>query len=965
MKKIFTIPLLVIIILSSYNVYPQLTGIKTIPGDYTSIADAVTALNSSGVGSGGVTFNIAAGHTETASNIVIAITANQPTESNPVIFQKSGAGANPLITAAPGVSQNLDGIIKLSGADYITFDGIDLLDPPSNTGDAMMEWGYALLRNSPTDGCQNVTIKNCVITLQKINVVSSTVFSAGIYVANRDLSGTTVNATDPAGQNSYNRFFGNTISNVYKGMLIISSSTARDIDNQVGVFGEDPNVITNWGGSNQTAEGIRCEGQINVKISNNIINGGAGTTSTVYGIIATLFGAAAVAPNYEISHNQVTITANTTTSLQRAIRALATGDTVRIHNNIVENCIISGTSATFMGIIHDPTGATNAAYIHNNIVRNNNLGTTGDMTLLGSTGTINHLEIYDNEIYENQKTGASGNVYCIRAENGNVNVYSNQIYNNSMPVSSGTTGSAVIGYYNTGNTAVTENVFNNTIHNLSVGGSSTSGNTVTYGIYSVPTLSSSTVVKNIYGNVIHGFASTVGYVGGIFQQYGTSVQIHKNNIYNLSTASTNNTSFAAGIIITGVLTGAGVNVTAYNNFISDLRTPASSNPNGVIGINSMLSASGTSVSLYYNTIYLNASSTGANFGSSGISAVGNASATSAVLEMKNNIIINESVPAGSGLTVAFRRSNENLENYSLESNNNDFYAGTPSANRLIFYDGLNSDQTLAEYKLRVVPRDSSSISKAVIFEDALAGDLHLAGASVGDFDLVGIPISGITTDIDDDVRHETYPYIGADEAEIPLPAELVSLNAVVNGNNVLLSWSTASETNNQGFEIHKTVNSPQSVVGSEQWNIIGFVEGNGTTTEMHSYSFIDVNPFSGKSYYRLKQIDFDGSFEYSQTIEVDVNVPLNFALEQNYPNPFNPATNIKFSLPVESEVTIKIFNLLGQEVAEAVNGNYAAGSHTVAIDGSSLSSGLYFYTINAVGADKKNFTSTKKMLLMK
>jgi beta propeller repeat protein len=104
---------------------------------------------------------------------------------------------------------------------------------------------------------------------------------------------------------------------------------------------------------------------------------------------------------------------------------------------------------------------------------------------------------------------------------------------------------------------------------------------------------------------------------------------------------------------------------------------------------------------------------------------------------------------------------------------------------------------------------------------------------------------------------------------------------------------------------------------------------------------------------------------FTTGVSDDESLISGFTLRQNYPNPFNPATNIKFSLPVESEVTIKIFNLIGQEVSEVVNGNYAAGSHTVAIDGSSLSSGLYFYTINAVGADKKNFTSTKKMLLMK
>jgi hypothetical protein len=166
MKKSFILFVFLIFTGINISVVAQLSGNKSVPGDYATIADAIQALDTVGVGSGGVTFNVAAGHNETAANLVIAFTANPPTAANPVVFQKSGAGANPLITAAPGTSATLDGIIKLSGADYITIDGIDLLDPVSNTGNAMMEWGYVLLRASTTDGSQNNVIKNCTVTLQ-------------------------------------------------------------------------------------------------------------------------------------------------------------------------------------------------------------------------------------------------------------------------------------------------------------------------------------------------------------------------------------------------------------------------------------------------------------------------------------------------------------------------------------------------------------------------------------------------------------------------------------------------------------------------------------------------------------------------------------------------------------------------------------------------------------------------------
>ncbi|MBK8982727.1 MAG: hypothetical protein IPM38_10515 [Ignavibacteria bacterium] len=177
-----------------------MSGTKTIPGDFATIKEAIDNLNAQGVGAGGVTFNVAAGHTETASNVVISILTDPPTAANPVVFQKSGAGVNPLITAAPGISPSFDGIIKFSGADFITFDAIDLLDPNTNTGDGVVEWGYALMRASTTDGSQNNVIKNCVITLQKISSLTY-----GIYIANRDINGATVVPADLNGQNSYNK----------------------------------------------------------------------------------------------------------------------------------------------------------------------------------------------------------------------------------------------------------------------------------------------------------------------------------------------------------------------------------------------------------------------------------------------------------------------------------------------------------------------------------------------------------------------------------------------------------------------------------------------------------------------------------------------------------------------------------------------------------------------------------------
>jgi hypothetical protein len=194
-----------------------------------------------------------------------------------------------------------------------------------------------------------------------------------------------------------------------------------------------------------------------------------------------------------------------------------------------------------------------------------------------------------------------------------------------------------------------------------------------------------------------------------------------------------------------------------------------------------------------------------------------------------------------------------------------------------------------------------------------------------------------------------------------VPVELVSFAAKINGNSVTLNWSTSTETNNSGFSIErKQVFGQQSSVGNEEWIELVFVEGKGTTTEINAYSYSDNNLTSGKYLYRLKQIDFDGTFTYSNDVEVIINFPEKFELSQNYPNPFNPSTSIKYQIAVSSPVSIKIYDVLGNEVATLLNGVKPAGNYEVTFDASSLSSGTYFYRLQA-----GSFVETKKMLLIK
>ena len=192
-----------------------------------------------------------------------------------------------------------------------------------------------------------------------------------------------------------------------------------------------------------------------------------------------------------------------------------------------------------------------------------------------------------------------------------------------------------------------------------------------------------------------------------------------------------------------------------------------------------------------------------------------------------------------------------------------------------------------------------------------------------------------------------------------LPVELVSFTVSSIQTGAELKWNTATEVNDYGFEIERTVIShPSSVIS---WSKAGFVEGSGTINAPKEYSFTDKNLSAGEYSYRLKQIDRDGKFSYSQTVEVTVtSIPTEFTLAQNYPNPFNPSTIISYQLPVNSHVTLKVYDAIGREVATLVNEMKEAGSYSDQFDGIKLSSGMYFARLQS--GEK---VQLKKMILLK
>jgi photosystem II stability/assembly factor-like uncharacterized protein len=225
---------------------------------------------------------------------------------------------------------------------------------------------------------------------------------------------------------------------------------------------------------------------------------------------------------------------------------------------------------------------------------------------------------------------------------------------------------------------------------------------------------------------------------------------------------------------------------------------------------------------------------------------------------------------------------------------------------------------------------------------------------------VSIPSSGYQVVSVDSMTQFAAQSSGFFKLEAPwfVPVELSSFNAQLVNTDVILDWTTATELNNQGFEIEYSTD-------NQNFKKIGFVPGFGTTTEMKSYSFKISDVSAGVQYYRLKQIDYDGTSTIYNSVEVTGPVPNTFVLNQNHPNPFNPSTTISFSLPVESDVTIKLFNMLGQEVDQIVDGNFQAGNHSLDFNAIDLSSGAYIYKFEATGVNGAIFKSTKKMLLLR
>lgn len=803
--------------------------------DYLSFATAIADLNTRTI-SANCTFNVQPGYVENISSQLILGTAalNPTVAGRTIVFQKNGAGVNPLINAAfAGVSNigvgTADGIWSINGTDNITIDGIDLNDNNTTNATVCMDFGYGIFKLSSTDGAQNNTITNCTITLNRVNVAAGTGVTAflpgsnGIIMLNgvRNAATVPLAAGGAAGANSNNKFYSNTIQNcntgiALSGLAAVSPFTDADTGNDIGgSSAATGNTIINFGGGAaavQAAAGIVINNQWGVNASYNTINNNNGSGVNHVAILRGIYGLPSTSASATINNNTISVNGGGTTQavvgIDNAIGSTAASNTININNNTITGSYTTATTGAFTGIANTSTAAN--VNMNGNTIQNITLPGTGSFIAInnGTTAVPGTLNINNNVITGNTKTGGTimtliggGNPTATATTSINSNTVTNNtmasaatatllgiqlagastytingntINNLSVTGISGTAFVTLSGISNFGGIQ-NETITNNTISNLFVTGTSTGNQTVRAIQNSTAATSTRTVSQNTIFNLYTASGLTAT-ITGINSALGGTVTIARNWIYNLFPGQ----SATAGSIAKGIaISGGSTSVTASNNMIAlDLSLAASAT--GSVAANSVLTGTdalrgiemtsaiaNTNIFLYFNSIRLAGNGAG-NFGSSGVFHTASGTATTASLTMVNNLVDNEATPSGTGLTVAYRRSAGTagtLSNFNAASNNNMYYAGTPSASRLIYADGISTAQTITAYTGGVftagtiAPRESASLSDIPNFVSQT--DLHATAADNCALNGTGTVLA-LAIDFDNDTRNNP-PDIGADE----------------------------------------------------------------------------------------------------------------------------------------------------------------------------------------------------------
>ena len=808
-----------------------LTGSKNVctTCTYQTLGEAIDSLNLYGVGSGGVIINVQSGHTETIPGIGLNLGSSVLNASlsslNTLTIQKSGAGANPIFTSGAGTGTT-DAMLRLLGTDFVTIDGLSFVDNITNTTTTTQaEWGIALLKRNataPFDGCQNNTIRNCLITLQKSNVGTR-----GIYLNNHTQASTTaLTITNTADANSFNRFLSNNISNVYNGIWLngfnaLTPFNLYDQNNEVG-GNSLGNTITNFGGSTTVAHGIYAIYQNNAGFTSNYIGGGSGQTTTLYGILVS----SATGARTFIRKN---IVSDTTSGANYPIyiSAGSTGGKTYIDSNEVTACHnLAGTGLLYAIYV---LGSADSVVVTNNQVYNNKSATsTGGFWGIGATVAAGQVQIINNnKVFNNLRNALFYGIYSF-GTGGFYTINNNEIYGDTSL--SPTAVNYGIWQATTG--ASIDSITNNNIYNIIGNGT---GQVIGY----FKNSSSNTGNKFIIGNNIYNLISTTGSVRGINHPGGNTIQISRNSIYNLLTNGAATQSI-------GVELGANAaNPLVFNNFIADLKAPNSSAASAIIGIFYSNNLPTSFARLYHNTIYLNATTTNS------LNSMCVRTNITPQFEMRNNILVNISQFGLTGRTVAFWREGVTTSSYSLASNNNCFYTGnTPSGQQTIYFDGANADSVLSAFQLRMNGRETQSFIENVPFLNSTTApfDLRISTTIPTRIESSGSAITNpitINRDYFNTLRNTQTPDVGAHEGNFTLldiAGPSVIFNLLENRTDTSATSLSAIITDPSG--VNFTTNNLPRLYFKKASELNTF---NGNTSTFNGWKFVESsttsNPF--------------------------------------------------------------------------------------------------------------------------
>ena len=618
------------------------------------------------------------------------------------------------------------------------------------------------------------TILNCAlsgVTSSALVCISNTSAIGNLTISNNIIQGNTSSATTGgftgvintgANANSttlINNQIGNGLGNAItfsaatSGAVIGVSNSGASANNIVTISGNNiQGIVHTVGGSSAHTYFSQTAVVNNASITNNtftnLLVNTTGTTQFInQGYSIPTVGQLVISDNSIVTgYSRIGATGSVVVTTTNSISG--TGSVNNYINNNFSNITLAG-STTFTGFNNTDGGTGSTKTITGNTFNNISVG----------TGTVNCM----NFTYWNGVSTLSNNTITNITGQGNVTGVTIGSASNSA-TSITVNGNTITGLNSTGtggtvtgltcsNTSTLINISNNTINTLSSTGTSSAVSGV------IVTGAANT---SVFGNVVNGISSsgaTSPLVRGIAVTGGSTVNVSKNKIYDLSvTAAVSATNGA----VSGILISSGSTVNAYNNLIGDLKAPLANLTDAIRGIN-ITSVATATYRVYYNTIDLNATSSGANFGTTGLFHTASGTATIANLDVRNNIIINESVAAGTGLVVAYRRSGVALNNYATTSNKNLFYAGVSSATNLIFTDGTTPQMTFSGFQTAVAAREINSITgEGFVYTTPGSFFISLTGTS-SDFLR---PVAGITTQVESGAIQITVPSITDDYASI-------------------------------------------------------------------------------------------------------------------------------------------------------------------------------------------------------